>query len=138
EGHLYDYDGKKQSLSIHDGRLLISEEFAAKLGRPSDAGAEVGNISITATMRAIEITTLVNGEIKSGELPPLVGNVPGPDVIVGAVSRLTQMCSTACQVCLAVGTDSCNAGIEPLHWFALPNPDHPVIPQNLYRMSGGP
>ena len=25
-----------------------------------------------------------------------------------------------------------------LNWFALPNNDHPVIPQNLYRMSGGP
>jgi hypothetical protein len=24
-----------------------------------------------------------------------------------------------------------------LNWFALPNTDHPVIPQNLYRMSGG-
>ena len=24
-----------------------------------------------------------------------------------------------------------------LDWFALPNNDHPVIPQNLYRMSGG-
>ena len=23
------------------------------------------------------------------------------------------------------------------HWFALPQTDHPVIPQNLYRMSGG-
>ena len=25
-----------------------------------------------------------------------------------------------------------------LNWFALPSNDHPVIPQNLYRMSGGP
>ena len=24
-----------------------------------------------------------------------------------------------------------------MDWFALPNTDHPVIPQNLYRMSGG-
>ena len=24
-----------------------------------------------------------------------------------------------------------------LNWFAMPNTDHPVIPQNLYRMSGG-
>ncbi|MEO7836896.1 MAG: hypothetical protein ABIS21_04575, partial [Acidimicrobiales bacterium] len=42
------------------------------------------------------------------------------------------------QVGLALGTDSCNAGAENLNWFALPNNDHPVIPQNLYRMSGGP
>ena len=25
-----------------------------------------------------------------------------------------------------------------LNWFQLPNTDHPVIPQNLYRLSGGP
>ena len=28
-------------------------------------------------------------------------------------------------------------GTEDLDWFALPQTDHPVIPQNLYRMSGG-
>jgi len=36
-----------------------------------------------------------------------------------------------------VGTDSCNRGEVDLDWFALPSNDHPVIPQNLYRMSGG-
>jgi hypothetical protein len=45
--------------------------------------------------------------------------------------------SSGTQVGLALGTDSCNAGVENLNWFALPNNDHPVIPQNLYRMSGG-
>ena len=24
-----------------------------------------------------------------------------------------------------------------MDWFALPNNDHPFVPQNLYRMSGG-
>jgi hypothetical protein len=38
---------------------------------------------------------------------------------------------------LAVGTDSCNAGMVDLEWHALPDNRHPVIPQNLYRMSGG-
>jgi hypothetical protein len=38
---------------------------------------------------------------------------------------------------LGVGTTSCNNGDQPFNWFALPNTDHPVIPQNLYRMSGG-
>ena len=41
------------------------------------------------------------------------------------------------QVGLGVGTTSCNNGDVELDWFALPNTDHPVIPQNLYRMSGG-
>ena len=32
---------------------------------------------------------------------------------------------------------SCNQGVVDLDWFAYPDNDHPVIPQNLYRMSGG-
>ena len=41
EGGDYDYDANAQSLSITNGRLLISKEFANALGRPSDAGAIV-------------------------------------------------------------------------------------------------
>src|SRR6266550_2446150 len=69
EGNLYDYDAKSQSLGVKEGRLLVSKEFATKLQRPSEAGAVVGRISITATMRTIEITQLVNGEARSDVLP---------------------------------------------------------------------
>lgn len=135
EGHVYDYDAKTQSLSIKDGRLLVSKDFAAKLARPSLEGSVVGNISVTTTMRPIEITQVVNGEVKSAYMPA-AGTVPGPDVIVGDLSGLAQFgSSSGTQVGLAVGTDSCNAGVVPLNWFALPQNDHPVIPQNLYRMS---
>ena len=61
EGHQYDYDPAAQSLTITGGRLLISKEFANALGRPSDAGAVVGKISIGAAMQPIEITQLANG-----------------------------------------------------------------------------
>src|SRR5439155_4084688 len=43
EGHQYDYDPNAQSLSIKGGNLLVSQEFANALGRPSDAAAIVGN-----------------------------------------------------------------------------------------------
>ena len=36
EGHQYDYDPNAQSLSITGGNLLVSQEFANALGRPSD------------------------------------------------------------------------------------------------------
>ena len=55
EGHQYDYDAAAQSLSITNGRLLVSKEFANALGRPSDAGAIVGKISVGAAMQPIEI-----------------------------------------------------------------------------------
>ena len=136
EGHQYDYDAGAQSLRITDGRLLISKEFANALGRPSDAGRVVGKISIGAAMQPIEITHLVNGEPQF-VMMPAVGTQPGPDVIVGNLPSVEQFGSVGTQVGLAVGTDSCNNGQVDLDWFALPNNDHPVIPQNLYRMSGG-
>jgi len=142
EGQQFDFEPAGDQLNIQTGRLLISREFAAELGRPSDAGAVIGKITISANMRPIEITQFVNGEVKSDTLPsvsdPLNGTVPGPDVVVGDLSGLAQFGgSSGTQVGLAVGTDSCNFGVENLHWFALPDNDHPVIPQNLYRMSGG-
>ena len=137
EGHEYDYDASQHLLSVQSGRLLVSKEFATELGRPSEAGAVVGQISITATMRAIEITHFVNGETTS-DVMPAAGSVPGPDVIVGDLSGLQQVDgSSGTQVGLAVATDSCNAGTIDLDWFQTPSNDHPVIPQNFYRMSGG-
>jgi hypothetical protein len=137
QGHEYDYDANGHLLRINDGRLLVTKEFATQLGLPAVAGSVVGTISISAAMRAIEITRVVNGETKSVEMPS-VGTRPGPDVIVGELSGLAQFgSSSGTQVGLSVGTDSCNPGVQNLEWFANPDNRHPVIPLNLYRMSGG-
>ena len=146
EGHQYNYDATAQSLSITGGRLLISKQFASTLGIPSEAGSLAGTIAIGAAMQPIQIDQLVRGETKSMVLPPMqhaVGPgapdlVPGPDVIVGDLEDVAQFNSpVGTQVGLAIGTDSCNNGDQPVNWLALPNTDHPVVPQNLYRMSGG-
>src|SRR2546430_9681575 len=145
EGQNYDYETAGQLLTITGGRLFISKEFANALGRPSDAGAMVGNISVGATMRPIEAQTLVNGDTQSVLMPPMrtargPGTptlVPGPDVIVGELPEMAQYGSNGNFVGLGIGTTSCNNGDQALDWFALPNTDHPVIPQNFYRMSGG-
>jgi hypothetical protein len=140
EGQLLDYNPIDRALNVRMGRLLISKDFAAELGRPSDVGAIVGEISMTVNMRAVEVTQVVDGEVKADVLPanPETGTVLGPDVVVGDLSGLAQFgSSSGTQVGLAVGTDSCNFGTVDLNWFANPANDHPVIPQNLYRMSGG-
>ena len=65
---------------------------------------------------------------------------PGPDIItgdIGQIGGLEQFGSSGTQVGLGVSTTSCNAGNVPVDFFQLPNTDHPVIPHNLYRMSGG-
>ena len=95
-------------------------------------------------MYPIEITTVVDGAVQSAVLPARGGGapddptfVPGPDVIVGDLPSMQQFGSSGTQVGLGVGTTSCNNGNVELDWFAMSNTDHPVIPQNLYRMSGG-
>ncbi len=143
----YDYNANARSLGIADGRLLISKEFANALGRPSDAGSVVGKISVGAAMQPIEIKQLVNGKSTSVVVPPLSQRagpgapalVAGPDIIVGDLPDMVQVdpVVVGSQVGLGIATTSCNNGDQPVNFLALPNTDHPVVPQNLYRMSGG-
>ncbi|HTG45375.1 MAG TPA: hypothetical protein VK633_12670, partial [Verrucomicrobiae bacterium] len=66
---------------------------------------------------------------------------PGPDIITGDIGLfggLEQFGSSGSQVGLGVSTTSCNAGDQVVNFFALPQTTHPLIPHNLYRMSGGP
>ena len=65
---------------------------------------------------------------------------PGPDIITGDIGLfggLEQFGSNGTQVGLAPSTTSCNAGDQVVQFFSLPQTTHPVIPHNLYRMSGG-
>lgn len=145
QGHQYNYDANAVSLAITNGKLLVSKELAKAIGRPSEAGSVIGTISLGGVMQPIEITQFANGHPQSLVMPSMrhpLGRetpnlVPGPDVIVGNIEDVAQQGTAGTQVGLAIGTDSCNNGDQPVDWFALPETDHPVVPQNLYRMSGG-
>ncbi len=66
---------------------------------------------------------------------------PGPDIIAGNIGEfgaLEQFGQNGTQVGLGVSTTSCNIGNVGVSFFAMPETNHPVIPHNLYRMSGGP
>jgi hypothetical protein len=66
---------------------------------------------------------------------------PGPDVITGNIGEaggLAQFGSSGTQVGLGLSTTVCNAGNQLVNFTPMPSTDHPVIPHNLYRMSGGP
>src|SRR5439155_4306961 len=113
EGGQYDYDANAQALSITNGRLLVSKEFANVLCRPSDVSEVVGKISVGATMQPIEIDQLVNGETKSMVMPPMQHTISpetpalvhGPDVIVGEVEDVAQLGHVGTQFNFAIGTD---------------------------------
>src|SRR5262245_9275511 len=143
EGGDYDYNASARSLGIAGGRLLISKQFANALGRPSDAGSDIGKISVGAAMQPIQITEVVNGKPKSVVVPPLSQGasrgagtfVPGPDITVGDLPDMVQVGSEGSQVGLGIATTSCNNGDQPVNFHALPQTDHPFFPQNFYRMT---
>jgi hypothetical protein len=140
EGGDYDYNANARSLGFAGGRLLISKQFASALGRPSDAGSSVGNISVGAAMQPIEITQLVNGKPKSVMLPPVRPSgvlVPGPDIVVGDLPDIFYFGNEGSQAGLGIATTSCNYGDQPVDFHALPETNHPFFTQNFYRMSGG-
>ena len=139
EGHELSYDGNQNRFAAQNGRIMITKEFARELGNDSLAGTQAGTFSIDAEMKAIEVVELSDQTNKTtipGKGADFDGSRPGPDVVVGDVFGLAQFGSASGgMVGLALGTTSCNYGQEDLNWFRLPSNDHPVIPQNLYRMS---
>jgi len=76
----------------------MSCDLANALGRPSDVGAVVGDISLGTAMQPVEIKELVNGELKGVTMPPVHSvsgalaptATHGPDVIVGDLPNLEQ------------------------------------------------
>ena len=146
EGHEYDYDPRCEVAYHHEWQACsFQRSLPTRSAVHRTPAAMVGKISVGAAMQAIEIDRLANGQTTSMVMPPIqhaIGPdtpdlVHGPDVIVGQIEDVAQLGRVGTQFNFAVGTDSCNNGDTPIDWFALPNTDHPVVPQNLYRMSGG-
>ena len=126
-----------RSLSIADGRLLISKQFANALGRPSDAGSIIGKISVGAAMQPVEITQVVNGQPKSVVVPPVERTYRSGSAYPGGPARISSLgtCrgpgtirdSAGSQVGLAVATDFLQQRRPAGQFFhELPSTDHPL------------
>ncbi len=59
-----------------------------------------------------------------------------PDVIVGSIPSISNYSSIGGIDAISIGTTSCNIGTTDLSWISN-TPAHPVIGQNLYRLSNG-
>lgn len=66
-----------------------------------------------------------------------VGQVHGPDIIVGIVEFVNDYARAGDTAALAFSTTSCNVGDQPIDWSPLPSNRHPVIAQNMYRLKDG-
>ncbi len=65
-----------------------------------------------------------------------VAGTVGPDVIVGSLPNIQKFGTVGGVTAYSIATTSCNIGDEQLDWFQNTN-QHPVIPQNLYRLKNG-
>ena len=59
----------------------------------------------------------------------------GPDVIVGDIPDVTNWGGQGDELAFSVATVSCNQGNAALDWVPNPDPNHPVIAQNLHRVT---
>jgi hypothetical protein len=144
--------GKKNPANTEEGSGTLQKMIVASgnatmeidLHRLNGTSSGTGKLGSTSS-HVLSALQLVNAVPTSVIMPALKGEpaleaptlVPGPDVIVGDSPDMAQFGSAGTQVGLGLATDACNNGDQPINWFALPNTDHPVVAQNLYRMSGG-
>lgn len=75
--------------------------------------------------------TAVPGDSQDGGVASI-----GPDVIVGAIPDVWKWGASGGIAAYSFGSTSCNIGNVQLDWVAGTN-QHPVIPQNLYRLKNG-
>lgn len=75
------------------------------------------------------------GQINSDAVAARGGNFAGaaPDVIIGSMNGITKYGEVGGVSAYAAGTTSCNIGNDYLAWESNSN-QHPVIPQNMYRV----
>ncbi|MBL9140501.1 MAG: hypothetical protein JNK53_01425, partial [Phycisphaerae bacterium] len=97
---------------------------------------------VAITLGQMNATALPGGG-EYDELPS------GPDVIVGAIPDVSKYGSVVVGsrtiMAYSFGTTSCNIGTAPLYWYdydpdgagPITSADHPVIPQNAYKVRNG-
>ena len=116
EGHQYDYDATGSCSTSPEGRLLISKEFAAALGRPAEWRRSRKDFNRRSDA-ADRDNQLVNGEPKSMTLPPLpvwIRNATWPRCHRRATCQAWPVRKrTVKQWALGVGTTSCKTANQP-------------------------
>ncbi|NBQ14286.1 MAG: hypothetical protein EBU31_06675, partial [Proteobacteria bacterium] len=101
------------------------------------------NPRLLAASLATAGLALAVGQMRATALPGDGGtsaSQAGPDVIVGAIMDVAKYGSNTVNgtviMAYAFGTTSCNVGSQELDWYGGTS-NHPVIPQNAYRIKNG-
>lgn len=101
-------------------QAVSGSAYLIEVGVYSNSAGGSGNIDISA----------------GGPTGGCANPAAGPDVIVGDVSGVSNYGAVGGISAYALGTTSCNVGDAELNWISN-NPNHPVIGQNIYRLSDG-
>ncbi|MGE4632607.1 MAG: proprotein convertase P-domain-containing protein, partial [Planctomycetota bacterium] len=110
--------------------------------RPSGPGSLIDLCSsIPAGEWTLEIEDQVAGEsgtllgwsLSFFDVPPAY--LPAPDLIAGDHQQMSQLGREGDEVGLMLQSVCCNHGDEPLDWHGNPDPRHPFMVFNLYRVS---
>lgn len=121
--------------------ILISPALARKLGNESLAGVSLGTAILNGhdqTQRASgskdeavreEPNTIIDTETPTGEVA-----APGPDMTFCQLYGLQQFGRLGDIVGLALATTSWNVGGRDMIWMNNPDPRHPMIVWNIYRL----
>lgn len=80
-----------------------------------------------------ESGTLISWSLQFFDVPPAY--LPAPDLIAGEHQQMSQLGREGDEVGLMLQSVCCNQGDEPLDWHGNPDPRHPFMVFNLYRVS---
>lgn len=138
------FDRASGRVFIESASVTATQALADALGVQRLAGHVVGTIQTIATTDVsirVDDETEVEGGVAGGNNgtdcwntgDPLIG----PDVIVGVLDSICNYDTVGGIDAFSVGTVSCNIGSSNLSWQASPDPDHPVIGQNIFKLKGG-
>ncbi len=128
------FDPRAAQLTLFSRRVTISPMLASMLGHPELAGAALGTAQIRVAAEWIDgdqpapLDALLpmDGDTEAG--------VIGPDVTLCQVYDLRQFGRLGSVVGLSSAGTSWNLGDERLDWFPVPNPKHPYIVYNVFRI----
>ncbi|MCH8152917.1 MAG: hypothetical protein IH830_11165 [Planctomycetes bacterium] len=123
-------------LSIHDGcpgtaqNEIACNDDACNLQSSVIAAVQTGNVYSIRVAGWQGATGAFTLDLSC--TPPSGG--PGADVLIGELTSLQQFGRLGDIVGCALDSPVCNAGTEPLDWFGNPDPRHPFMVFNMYRL----
>jgi len=127
------FSSETSTLVLRSDAVVISRALAAELGVPAATGRSIGTLQSDVDMAYVGGDPLPTGG-DDAPVPHVCSNpTVGPDVIVGDMQGISNYAIVGGIDAFSVGTISCNIGNVNLQWQSE-NPNHPVIPQNMYRM----